>query len=601
MLRLGSDGGTTEPAEADLTETNDQYVPDDPEMYEVMMSFEEFGGALFGCEFGGVQRAFGAKPLGLLRWADLAPENIISVLEQRFEGVGLPENTEIFIYETGEGGEYGTRDKRFHMAMHTFVQADSAPADKVFHDACRRLRYLSRKLMGDIESGGKIFVYKLTYDSLTAAQLGRLHSAVRSYGPTTLLYVRYSDQDHPDGSVEVVAPGLLVGYLDRFGVSRDGKGLPLPINSWAAVCRQAREIWRSGASEGTWDPPISPDFARMVSPSEEVGTLQVQWGGQSTEHLRREAVASATDDLQERLRSILADTAGGSVVGSRDDLERIARDFPNHYPNDPWFFENYLLACMTAGAFDLAGQIIHDRFDAPWRCEITLAASEEPVYVVRWEAVNRKHSRFVFNPDMFCDDNAVGTILFWIRTLALYDGFHRSRQFADGVVHVSLWDAGLVPGISFSDNDPSRLLAPDPMFLHTEGYRQLRADLDSECVPWGERIPCALWRGATTGAWDNKDWGTLPRIRLCRIAAAGGDRIDAGINSIVQMSPAVESEISSVRAYPSVRHAAGFRVPQIPDRYRWQHQFVAGPVSQAIFRKPGTQGSVASGLPAMVL
>lgn len=209
---------------------SDPARPDDQGMHAIMMSFESLGGARFGCEFGGVQRAFGAEPLGLLRWVDIAPDDIINALEQRFAGVGQPEGIEIFTYRTGDNPEDGTRDLRYNMVMHTFVPEGAMSADKVLQNSCRRLQYLTRKIIDDLQSGTKIFVYKITYDNLTPGQLAQLHAAVRAYGAGTLLYVRYADAEHPDGTVTHVAPGLLVGYMDHFGASRDGKLLPLPVD-----------------------------------------------------------------------------------------------------------------------------------------------------------------------------------------------------------------------------------------------------------------------------------------------------------------------------------------------------------------------------------
>ncbi len=531
-----------DPDAMDRAET-DLVAPGDQHMHDVMTSFESIGGALFGCEFGAVQRAFGAEPLSLLRWADLAPEHITAALEERFAGVGQLDNTEIFTYGTSAGDEYGTRDKRFHMVMHTFVMANNDAAEKVLQSACRRLQYLRRKLIDDLESAAKIFVYKLTYANLTPEQLRRIHSAIRSYGSATLLYVRYSEPGHPDGSVEAVEPGLLVGYLDRFGASRDGKALPIPIDSWASVCKSAYELWKAGASEGAGAELAPPQIAAAVSPPSVSRLPMIRWSDGLIAHLRREAENSEADNMQRRLRTALADVATGVTTGLHERLSRIAHDYPGYSRDDSWFFENFLLTAIASGAFHLVEQIVREHFSAVWRCQVTIAPSTMPVPVARWEVISRECSRFVFHPDVFQADEAISTILFWIRILPLCDSFHRSDNLVRGAVDLSLWDVGLVPGISFSDNNPRHFLAPDPMFLSLQGYRQLRADHDRQGIPWDERIPSALWRGSTTGAWDNNDWETLPRIRLCRIAAAGDGRIDAGINSVVQMTAEVEAEI----------------------------------------------------------
>ncbi len=52
-------------------------------------------------------------------------------------------------------------------------------------------------------------------------------------------------------------------------------------------------------------------------------------------------------------------------------------------------------------------------------------------------------------------------------------------------------------------------------------------------MPWEERIPKAVWRGATTGPYF-EDWRRLPRIRLCEIGRTSPELIDAGVSVIVQ-------------------------------------------------------------------
>lgn len=512
-------------------------APEDQRVHDLMMSFESLGGARFGCEFGGVQRAFGAEPIGLLRWADLAPEHITEALERRLEGVGLPQNTEIFTYGEGDSAEYGTRDARFHLLMHTFVLESSAPPEKVFRDACRRLQYLSRKLLEDLEGCTKIFVYKLTYDNLTTEQLDRLHAAIRSYGPNTLLYVRYADAGHPNGTVELVKEGLLVGYIDHFGTSRQDTPLPLPVDSWATICQRAYDLWRSEANTRN---ELSAPACEADSPAQIAKLESASWP--AARHMQETTGTPPTDPYQS-IRDVLADATSADRATLRDRLIRIAAEHAARMPHDAWFFENFLLACMVCQAFDLGERAVQERFGAKWRCEIALRDLGKPAPVVRWDAFSRDHSRFLFNPGVFSDNNSTNTILFWIRTIGLYDGFHRSDEFTAGVVDVSLWDVGLVPGISFSDNHPSRFLLPDPMFLSLSGYQHLRAEVDRDRIPWSERADHALWRGATTGAWDHSDLATLPRIRLCQIAAESGGRIDAGINSIVQMDTATEHRV----------------------------------------------------------
>ncbi len=219
----------------------------DPQVRDLAGQFESLGGRLLGCEFGIFQRNCGAEPLGLLRWADMPYEGLLATLEARFAGVGSTENTELFLSPVPDGpAEYCTRDRRGFMFMRAFITQDEVPFDRMYASVCRRLQFLSRKLIADLEEGKKIFVFRLTDRHLTDTELRRLHAAMRRYGNNTLLYVRHAGPDHPNGIVEQIGPGLMVGAIDRFKVSSTGEvAASLPTASWLRICRNAFELWRS--------------------------------------------------------------------------------------------------------------------------------------------------------------------------------------------------------------------------------------------------------------------------------------------------------------------------------------------------------------------
>jgi hypothetical protein len=207
---------------------------------ELVMQFESLGGTGLGCEFGMFQREFGAEPLGLLRWADMPYDGLIFCLESRFDGVGSEQHTELFINRENSRPEYCTRDRRGFMFMRAFVYEDEMPFDRMWQQVLRRIGYLKDKLIRDLEDGSKIFLYRITTRNLTPEEISRLHAAVRSYGDNTLLYVRYADAAHPTGTVELAAPGLMIGYMDRFKLMPDGQLYASPPSmSWLEICKNA--------------------------------------------------------------------------------------------------------------------------------------------------------------------------------------------------------------------------------------------------------------------------------------------------------------------------------------------------------------------------
>lgn len=216
---------------------------------DICMAFESMGGTGGGCEFGLFQRDHGAEPLGLLRWTTITPESLIGALSSQFHGVGLPENTILLPEENADDRrEYVTLDRNFGLRMHTFVYTDEADRNRFYDQICRRLQYLRRKLVDDLAEGAKIFVYKIVERELEDEELGRIHQEMRRYGDNWLLYVRYADSAHPDGTVVVVSPGLMVGYIDHFQQSRRGESGPVVTHSWRAICRAAYDLWISSRS-----------------------------------------------------------------------------------------------------------------------------------------------------------------------------------------------------------------------------------------------------------------------------------------------------------------------------------------------------------------
>jgi tetratricopeptide (TPR) repeat protein len=205
----------------------------------LMMQFESLGGpGGGGCEFGLVQRNFGAEPIGLLRWASLSTNNLITALDNRFEGIGSSNQTMLVPPEIASGNtEYLVRDTRYKIRMHTFSKVGDIDPGKLQHQWCARLTFLARKLIADLETNKKIFLYRPGV-MLTASEIDRLNTAMRRYGDNFLLLIQTEDASHRNGTVEFVSPHLMVGYIDRLNWEPKRATYQPSFASWARLCSQ---------------------------------------------------------------------------------------------------------------------------------------------------------------------------------------------------------------------------------------------------------------------------------------------------------------------------------------------------------------------------
>ena len=177
----------------------------------MLLQFESLGD---NCEFGIVQRMAGVEPLGLLRWANITPAKLIEALDARFAGVGEPAKTRLWVTEYGEYHLIG-----HYFGMHTFINAGRESAEQLMPKILRRLRFLKDKLIDDLTSGDKIFVYKNLAERLGPDGMREIHAAMRRYGNPTLLCVQPAETAAQDRQVEQIADGLYAGYLSKVAKS----------------------------------------------------------------------------------------------------------------------------------------------------------------------------------------------------------------------------------------------------------------------------------------------------------------------------------------------------------------------------------------------
>jgi hypothetical protein len=198
---------------------------------ELMGKFESLGQ---NCEFGLVQRRCQAEPLGLLRFSSTPLPKLLDALDARFDGMGEPGAMRVEL--SSNGREYMISDTRFGFLYHAFVDSGAMAADALHRREVKRVPFLVNKLLDDLASAEKIFVFK-GMGAMEEEEVFPLAMALRRYGPNTLLFINLADGDHPGGRVQVRSPGFYVGYLDRFAPSDDASDFELA--QWVRVCREA--------------------------------------------------------------------------------------------------------------------------------------------------------------------------------------------------------------------------------------------------------------------------------------------------------------------------------------------------------------------------
>jgi tetratricopeptide (TPR) repeat protein len=216
-----------------------------PDAGKLMLCFEALG---VNCELGLAQRRAGVEPLGLLRFAGITVERLITALDTDFAGVGEPEFTHVYLRD---GVEYMISDTRYGLHMHSFTGPGEVSLEQFARGTHTRLRFLARKLREDLRDANKICARRVDKDPESQESHMRLLGALRRHGDNTLLLVASSDDPHRLGRAEWLAPGLMQGWIADSAPSR------INYEAWLAVCRSAHALWTAARSQTTIPPYLT--------------------------------------------------------------------------------------------------------------------------------------------------------------------------------------------------------------------------------------------------------------------------------------------------------------------------------------------------------
>lgn len=203
----------------------------------LLQRFESLGHC---CDFGLVQRHFGAEPLGLLRFAAISTYDLLRGLITDFHGLGARQN--IIPYIPAGLDEIWIRESEYNLLYHTFMSPGSVASEQLIDQESRRLPFLRRKILEDLSNGEKTFVLRrpeplADYETLAVATALRLH------GRSPLLVLEQGAGPKP-GTIDVIGHGVIIGHLD--GVPDQ---VPPSHEVWLSICKSTYELTRSWVEE----------------------------------------------------------------------------------------------------------------------------------------------------------------------------------------------------------------------------------------------------------------------------------------------------------------------------------------------------------------
>jgi hypothetical protein len=225
------------------------------EMADIMQLFESLGD---NCAFGLAQRKAGCEVLGLLRFGNTPLKSLMVALDDEFRASA--KKTELTLrLPDGPEGEYCLYADRYGIRWHTNVHGGASDEETIFAQQTMRLAYLRRKFYEAMRAGRKIAtisraeplkhpiplpfaderdVWEEKPERLRFAEVLPLFLRLNEYGTNTLLYLTQCSHGRRSGTVELVAPGVMRGYVDDFVILPD-----LDNGDHAAWMRVAANAW----------------------------------------------------------------------------------------------------------------------------------------------------------------------------------------------------------------------------------------------------------------------------------------------------------------------------------------------------------------------
>ena len=253
---------------------------------DLLWRFESIGD---NCGFGLVQRKSGLEVLGLLRFAGTPLKALLRALDDDFAAASNPSEISVDVNADDPHREYLVNIKRYGIRWHTFVRAVDSTADDISRTHIQKLTYLRRKFFEGLGTGRKVYVVTRStarrvdliiptverrffrYENpepLRLAEVLPVFGQLAHHASNTLLYVVPCQNGRRSGTVELLAPGLMRGYIETLAISEDttvadhGEWLRIVANAWIldqASCASVQPAHASQPHRGETAGEMSDD------------------------------------------------------------------------------------------------------------------------------------------------------------------------------------------------------------------------------------------------------------------------------------------------------------------------------------------------------
>jgi hypothetical protein len=164
-------------------------------------------------EFGLIQPRLGADPLSLLRFCECTTLDLVRALVDDLNALTDPESITVSTWD-GDARDYGLAVTKYNLRWRTPFSKNECGRDATPAEHAVTLGYLRRKFYEGLRTGRKIHVLKQRRP-VPIEQAAALLIELERHGRATLLCVEPASGKKRPGEVELLAPGLMRGYVDR--------------------------------------------------------------------------------------------------------------------------------------------------------------------------------------------------------------------------------------------------------------------------------------------------------------------------------------------------------------------------------------------------